>query len=251
MIDLHVHILPGVDDGPKEWDKSLKMLQRAAQDGIRGLVATPHVMPGVYDNPMERVLALTEELKERGKSLPVDIYAGSELTVSHETLAGLEGKRYCTINGTRYVLLELPGHFSLDTVLDFIFSVTSGGKVPIIAHPERNPRIQADINILYELTRLGALLQITSGSLTGLFGGAVRKLTQDIVSRRLAHLIASDAHNNGNRAPLLSDGVKEAAKIIGGRAASTMVNDLPEKILNNQIFHVPEPVYPKKKFFFF
>jgi len=251
MIDIHAHILPGVDDGPAEWDKSLKMLRRAAEDGITGIVATPHVVPGGYENTGEKVLSLTEELRERCRDAEIEIYPGSELMVSNDTLRGLEKKKYLTINSSRYVLVELPGQFVTDSVYDFIYSLGARKLVPVIAHPERNPKLQEELDLLGEMVRHGALVQVTAGSLTGAFGSVVKKTVSEILTRNLCHVIASDAHNNGRRAPVLSHGLVEAGRIVGERAALAMVRDTPRMIIGDEAIEAPEPAGARKKRFIF
>lgn len=250
MFDLHAHILPGLDDGPREWDMAVAMLRMAAGDGIKGIVATPHVS-FVYDNRAETVLTLTVELGRRAGDVRVDIYPGSELAVTKESLAGILQKRYCTLNQSRYVLIELPQYFTSHPVMEFIFSLTSAGLVPIVAHPERNPMVQSSLDSLNEMVRLGALVQVTAGSLLGHFGDGAKKLAREMLARRLAHVIASDAHNDGLRAPLLSGGLREAIKIVGEAEAKAMVSGVPEKIIKDQPFDAAEPVHVRKRNFFF
>jgi len=251
MIDLHAHILPGLDDGPGDWDKALLMLRSAVEDGIKGIAATPHVRPGLYDNPKEAVLALTEELKGRAKGLPIEIYPGSELMISPETLTGMDKGLYCTINQSRYMLIELPTHFLPSAVYDFVFAMTSKGLVPIVAHPERNPMVIGEPGILYEMVRLGCLTQITAASVIGLFGHDIKRVSHDIVKRRLAHVLASDAHDRSRRPPKLSDGVTEVSRILDGESAMRMVAYLPEMVINDKAVEVDEPVFVRKKGFFF
>ena len=240
-----------MDDGPAEWDKSIKMLHRAVEDGITAITATPHVRPGLYDSPKETVLALVEELKKRAHFLPIEIYPGSELTISQETLTGIKKKKYCSINLGRYVLVELPGHFDPEKIYDFIFAITSRGMVPVIAHPERNGKVASDVDVLYEMVRLGALTQITAASLTGLFGNATRRFSCELISRKLAHVIASDAHDHGHRAPVLSAALAKVTKLAGSRAALAMVRETPEKIVTDEAIDADEPLYVKKRNFFF
>jgi protein-tyrosine phosphatase len=250
MIDLHAHILPGVDDGADEWSKSVKMLTRAVEDGITDIVATPHVLPGINDNDCGKVTHMIGELRRHSAELPVNVYPGSEIVVSRDSIEGIISGRYCTINFTRYVLVELPFHFPNEAVFDFVYELTSKGFVPIFAHPERNPKVLRDIDILYELVRLGALMQVTAGSLTGDFGGQVRKLAVEMLNRRLAHVIASDAHSVGKRPPVLSGGLAAAAKILGDKDASALVREIPQMILNDERFEAEEPSAKKKRFGF-
>lgn len=246
MYDLHAHILPGADDGPREWDKSVKMLLRAAEDGITGIVATPHVSAGVYDNPKDKVASIVDELKLRAGAVPIDIYTGSEIHISPETLKGLKNGRYCTINRSRYVLVELPLHFSPELMYDAVFGIVSAGMTPIIAHPERNPMVMEDVGIMHEMVRLGALGQVTAVSVVGNFGSEVKKLAREMMVRKLVHVIASDAHNNGSRPPVLSHAYREAVRIIGDRAARAMVHDVPGMILENLKYEPEEPELPRK-----
>ncbi len=248
MYDLHAHILPGVDDGPRSWDQAVSMLAAAERDGIKGIVATPHFTPGLYDNPGEKVVGLVDELKRRADGMRIEIYPGSELTVSVEALAGIGEGRLCSINSGRYVLIELPASFSPRTVYDFISGLTSGGFVPIIAHPERNRRVTSNMDMLYEMVRMGALGQVTAGSLTGQFGSEVKRAAGRMLESRLVHVIASDAHSEDHRPPTLSAGLKAAAKISGEEAAAYMAGEAPKKILDNQPLTLPEPVHHKPSF---
>lgn len=251
MYDIHAHILPGADDGPREWDKAVKMLLRAAEDGITGIVATPHVAHGVWDNPRDKVASLVDELKGHAGAVPIDIYTGSEVHISPETVRGVRKGKYCTINGSRYVLMEMPLHFSPDNIYDVVFSVVSKGLTPVIAHPERNPMVMEDLDIMYELVRLGALGQVTAASITGAFGSQVKKLAREMMERRLVHVMASDAHDNGRRPPVLSHAYHEAVRIIGDRAARAMVYDVPGMMLEDLRYEPEEPEFPKKGTFAF
>lgn len=251
MYDLHAHILPGIDDGPDGWDSALAMLKMAVDDGINGIVATPHVNPGLYDNGREAVLGLVEALKARAGELPIEVYPGSELAVSAETLPGIRDGRYCTVNFGKYALVELPGNFRPQGIYDFIFSLTAAGFVPVVAHPERNPQIVSDMAILYEIVRMGALGQVTAGSLTGVFGTDSKRAAHEMIKRRLVHVIASDAHSDKQRQPVLSAAVKEAGKTFGGRVVAEMVGSVPAKIIKNETFEVADPVYKKSSFSIF
>lgn len=243
MYDLHAHILPGVDDGPKEWDEALGMLRAAERDGIKGIAATPHFVPGLYDNTREKVETLVGELRRRAVGMRIEIYPGSELAVSVETLAGIGEGRLSTINKGRYVLIELPVSFAARTAYDFIFRLTSGGLVPILAHPERNPKITSDMDVLHEMVRMGALGQVTAGSLTGLFGLDVKKAASRMIEKRLVHVIASDAHSEDHRPPSLSAAVRAAAKISGDGPAAAMAGRIPKGILYDEPLELPEPAY--------
>ncbi len=251
MYDLHAHILPGIDDGPRGTEEALAMLKTAAADGIKGIAMTPHVVPGLHDNPKEKVVRLTEELKAGAAGIEIELYPASEVRLSDETLEGLKSGALCTINGSKYVLAELPPFFDSEKIYGLMYSLREMGVVPIIAHPERNPMALEDVECLYEMASMGALMQVTAGSFLGMFGDDVKRLAVSMLERRLAHVMASDAHDNGQRPPTLSTAVREVSKFVGGRAARAMVHAVPEKILKNEQVNPPEPVRPKKSLFFF
>ena len=252
MFDLHAHIIPSVDDGPGDWDTSLGMLKRAVDDGIRGIVVTPHRVPGLYDNTRDGIIPLARELGERAKArgLPIAVYPGCELAVSAETAEDVKNKDCCTINSGRYLLTELPPRFS-GNVRDFISLATAAGLVPLIAHPERNPQILNDIEALYELAGLGALMQVTAASLTGLFGEDPMCFAREMLERRLVHVVASDAHDETYRPPVLSEARAEVSRLAGEKAARAMFEERPLKIINDESFTVPEPARPRKTLLFF
>ena len=251
MYDLHAHILPGIDDGPRDMEEAVAMLKAASADGIKGMAMTPHVIPGLHDNPKEKVVRLTEELKAGAAGIDIELYPASEIRLSDETLEGLKSGALCTINGSRYVLAELPSMFDPGKINEMVCSLRETGLVPVIAHPERNPVALKDVECLYELVSMGALMQVTAGSFLGMFGDDARKLAVSMLERRLAHVIASDAHDSGPRPPVLSAAVREVSKLIGERAARAMVHAVPEMILKNEQVNTPEPVRPKKNLFFF
>jgi protein-tyrosine phosphatase len=251
MYDLHAHILAGADDGPVSWEESLAMLKTAEADGIRGIALTPHVIPGLHDNPKEKVLRLVAELKARASGIPVELYPASELKLTIETLEGIKSGALCTINNSRYFLSELPRQFEAQKIEELMLRVKDAGLVPLIAHPERNQTVLKDVECLYRVVKAGALTQVTGGSFLGEFGEDVRLFSLSLLERKLVHVIASDAHDNGPRPPKLSAAIKEAAKVAGEKAAREMAESTPEKIIKDEPFNPAEPVHPKKPLFFF
>jgi len=250
LFDIHAHILPGIDDGPPTMEETIRMLRVAEKDGIKGIVATPHMVPGVHDNPKNKVLAALGDLKQvLGPDFPVKVYAGSEVSLCAESLIGIREGRYLTINSGRYILLELPSHFINKNVFDFIFSLTSAGMIPVIAHPERNAKVQRDVKTLYELANLGALMQATAASFSGFFGSGVRKFALGLVEKRLVHVVASDAHDPERRCPALSPSLKELKKLLNEEECQALLHGNPEKIINNEYVEVEPPRKPKTFFF--
>lgn len=206
MIDIHVHILPGMDDGPSTMDEALEMARVAVLNGIGTIVATPHCLNGVYDNWRDDILSACAELNAElaGRDIPLTVLPGSEVRLSPEVTDALASGRLMTMNDKgRYISLELPEQFIPEATINFINHLRNMDITPIISHPERNPAIQHNIQLLRDIVGAGALTQITAGSLTGGFGEKALKCCLQITDQRLAHFMASDAHSAGRRPPLL------------------------------------------------
>jgi protein-tyrosine phosphatase len=246
LIDLHCHILPGLDDGSSSAEESLAMARLALQDGIHTIVATPHTLDGIYDVTLakitEGVVSFQELLSTRGLDLRVCI--GSDVHLSPGMADRIKKGDVGTINNTgKYFLLELPPQTLPSGVKEEIFAMKVQGITPIITHPERHPAILRDRALLYDFIAMGALSQITAMSLTGEFGEGVQRCAQELLKHRLVHVIASDAHSADSRPPLLSRAVNEAAELTGSELfAMSLVSDIPAKILAGEPVEIPEPM---------
>ena len=242
MIDIHSHILPGIDDGPRDLEQALEMARLAVADGIRVMVATPHL----FKHRSGEVAALNEKsvilehldrFRDRlaAESIPLEILPGCDVPLSTDALSLLAEDRVLTVNdGKRYLLLELP-HFSIPPTLeDICFRLQSQGITPIITHPERQPMILEKPERLARLVELGCLAQLTAGSLTGTFGRQVAKGSRQLVKKGYIHVLASDAHNTRGRPPILSKAVSALSKLIGPEQARAMVTQTPAKIIKGE-----------------
>jgi len=252
VIDLHSHILPALDDGARTLDESLAMAHIALADGITCLAATPHDMglvPDFLNQVKERVAEVEAAFREKGIELhPV---MGSELYAVPDLAARLRAGRALTLGGSRYFLLEFRLTDLPIYTAQLIFEVQAVGITPIVAHPARNAAIQRDPNRLYDLVERGALAQITSGSLTGIFGPQVQATARALVQHNLVHLIASDAHGTGPRGPWLSEAVDAAAELVGREAAQAMVTTRSHAILADQLLAIEPPrrYLPRRRWF--
>jgi len=245
MIDLHCHILPGVDDGPADVSESIEMARRAVADGIRTLVATPHCLNDVYYNPtgkvIEQVRNLSDVLKTEGLNL--DIRPGSDARICSRMAERIAAEEAATINlNGRYILAEFPSQVIPTESRNELFGLKLNNITPIITHPERNLVFQHRLDFLYSLVEMGSLVQITAMSITGEMGEAAMECAHALLKRRLVHVIASDAHSSRHRPPLLSHAVEAAAYVLGDeKAARAMVTEWPEAILAGESFAAPEP----------
>ena len=245
MIDLHCHILPGIDDGSGSWDESVEMGRIAAADGITDIVATPHITPGLYDNTTASISALVSELANRlaTAGIPIRLHVGADVRVDPDLVGGVEsgsvpvlGKR------VRYLVAELPSQMMPPNIRELVYALQLRQIIPIITHPERHASMQQDPGLLRQLVEAGALAQVTAGSLTGEFGPVARRAANKMLERNLIHLIATDAHGAAKRRPVLTAGLAAAAAIVGEEAARAMVLDVPRAILAGDPVSISEPI---------
>jgi protein-tyrosine phosphatase len=234
LIDIHCHILPGLDDGPRTLATSLAMAERAAADGIQTIIATPHT-DGIRVG-RKNVAAAVEELNLalQRASIPLAVYPGYEIPFHlAEVLAGI----HTLADGGRFVLIELPPlHVPLG-VQDTFLGLIAQGLIPILAHPERNEAVVQNPELLRPLVDNGTLIQITAMSITGGMGVDVRRCVQYLVKKGMAHFLATDSHSPTFREPVLSPAVRAVAKLVGPSRASELVEDTPRQILARD----PEP----------
>ena len=245
MIDLHTHILPGLDDGPQTWEEAISMARLAAADGIHTVLATPHLFRQRFvdlkaRNTPESILDRVEQFRARlaQEGIDLQVEAGCEVPLAYEVLGLLEDGQLLTVNnGNRYLCLEMPDSAIPIAARDLIFHFSSQGLTPIITHPERNLAFAEMPDKLIGLLRLGCLAQITAGSLTGHFGRRAARFARQLVTKGYVHLVASDAHNCRSRPPQLAAAVQVLTKLVGDSRAWDMVVETPQIILAG------EPVY--------
>ncbi len=217
------------------------MCRLASNDGIRKMVATPHIMEGVYENTKESILEKINKLQEElsGRKIEIQLLPGADIYLTPALIA--EGNFLTLNNCGKYLLVELPSTFVSGQIQEIVFKLLAKGLIPIISHPERNPRIEKSPRLLYEFIRQGALAQLTAASLTGRFGKRAAKLSRLFLTYRLVHLIATDAHSVKSRPPLLSQAVEVASHLIGKERARAMVTIIPESIIAGENIDVPAP----------
>jgi len=235
MIDIHAHILPSLDDGPQTVEESVEICQVAAKDGIKTIVATPHSKDGVYEAKSDHILkavdVLNTKLKENG--IELKILPGAEIHIFEGLVESIKSGEVLTLNnGGKFILLELPFVFIPPGTSKLVFDLVTNGIVPIIAHAERILPFQKNPDLVRQLVKSGARVQMNSYGLTRMASGRERKCAKWLLQNRLVHFIASDTHSLKGRPPILSIALEHAAHIVGEIEARALVYDNPKQIIN-------------------
>lgn len=217
MIDIHCHILPGLDDGAKDIDQSIEMARQAEAQGVRSVIATPHHANGFHWNESDQVLRAVERLNEAlvQRNISLHTLPGQEIRIYGQILNHYREGRLHTLAGSKYLLLELPATQIPVQVLNMIDQLRMMGLIPIIAHPERNFVIFQSSKRLSELVERGALCQLTAHSIAGKRGKKLQEFCLDLCKQHLIHFIASDVHNVSNRGFLLSEAYETVERTLG------------------------------------
>ena len=235
MIDLHSHILPGIDDGAPTLAVSLEMARQAVDDGIKIMACTPHIYPGLYENTASSINAAREVLQAElcDHDIPLHLVIGADVHLVPGLLDEVRAGRVPTINQTRYLLLEPSHHVAPPRFEEAVFQLVAAGYTPVITHPERLTWIETHHDIFVSMISQGAWMQVTAGALTGVFGTRAKYWAERMVGEGHAHILASDAHSSSRRRPCLSEGLAVAERLLGKAEAAHLVSARPQSILDD------------------
>jgi protein-tyrosine phosphatase len=250
MIDLHSHLLPGLDDGAANLETALAMLRMASEYETTSIIATPHVIEGRWLPTWTVISAACDWLRQNSSKsgLDISIFPGAEVYMSLDILKLIPGPGPYCINNGRYLLVELPAMDIPCFANEFFFILQTRGIIPILAHPERHPELAKKPVILQEWVNKGIMTQLNGTSLLGRMGERVQATAEFFLLNNLIHFIGSDAHGLISRQPkLLEAGVKIRSLIEETQAQQILVENPKRLIANNEI-EVPqirELVYSK------
>ncbi len=248
MIDIHCHILPGIDDGPEDLEESVELARMAVEEGIYACAATPHFYVGLYTPDQatirEKVLQLNAALEAR--NIAFRVFPGMEVALTPEVIAHFDDGELLGLNHTSTFLVEPSRHSTPDTIHKACHHLLLRGAIPILAHPERNLLLQRDPSFLLDLVRSGLLLQINATSLDPLQPRKVWDCARYLLEHRAVHCIATDAHSVDHRPPRLREAVEMAERLLGSREeALALVTRIPGRLLAGKEYTAPEPVAPE------
>lgn len=234
MIDIHCHILPGIDDGPLEMMESEEMARMAGEDGIKAVVASPHFLYGerpAIEDIRRALLPLRKSLKEA--AIPVELVEGADVKLTYELMDGIRKRDMPTINGSRYFLLELP-EIVPPNIESVLFQAQVNGFVPIITHPERNYSYLCVPGKVDALRDGGALIQITAMSITGEFGTEIQALSHMLVRKGFVDFVATDAHDTVCRRPVLSEAYNRLSRVADRKQLERIFFENPQAVLEDR-----------------
>lgn len=249
MIDIHCHILPGVDDGPATIEDSLLMAKAAVEEGIRTIIATPHHHNNKYENKKEKIIENVLNLNSllNKENIPLTILPGQETRIYGELLEDFHKDQILTLNNSNYLFIEFPTSSVPRYAERLLYDIQTTGLTPIIVHPERNKELQIKPEKLYDFVKNGALTQVTAGSVAGYFGKSIKKFSQQLIESNLTHFVASDAHNTFNRTFVLKEAYNLIEDLMGIEYVY-LFKENSECILENQTIalEIPEPIRRRK-----
>ena len=250
MVDIHSHILPGLDDGPKTLDESVEMLRQAAEAGTTDIVATPHANNEYVFDP-ELIAAKIAEIQSAAGPIP-RIHCGCDFHLTLENIQeALSNPGKYSINHLGYLLIEFSEALIPKTTQEIFDRFLRAGLTPIITHPERNFLLQKKIDQIYQWVEKGALVQVTAGSITGMFGRAAKSAAGQLIDRNLVHLVASDAHDTHHRTTKLRDAYDAVEKAWGAERAELFFVSAPRSVIAGKEipWTEPEPGPEKRKWY--
>jgi protein-tyrosine phosphatase len=243
VVDLHHHLLPGLDDGPPDLATSIKMAGVAVEDGITHVVCTPHAN-SVYRFDLERIAGALSELRSALAEGGIRLILGSgcDFHLSYDNVRdALQNRQRYTVNGGEYLLIELPDYGLPPTLEETFYTLRLAGLTPILTHPERNPSLQQDTSRLALWVRDGLLTQVTAASVTGLMGRKAQKLAERLLADRWAHFISTDAHNVSTRPPRMRAARDHIAARFGESYAQRLCTENPQAVFDNRPLPAQDP----------
>ncbi|MDR7073328.1 tyrosine-protein phosphatase [Fictibacillus barbaricus] len=251
MIDIHSHILPGIDDGAQTLEDAIKMAEAAVAEGITHLYATPHHRNGRYENDKPSIEFEVENLNQElhKRNIPLDIIPGQEIRLYKELIEDLDRGLLMPLHHiAKYLLIEFPSSSVPTYAAEILYELSIRNYQPIIVHPERNSAIIENSDLLYDFIVSGALTQLTANSINGNFGKKIMHFSHDLIKANMCHFIASDAHNVTGRSFNLTQAYETVQKQFGTETRYYLQENA-ELVWKGESVLIEQPSHIKKKKF--
>lgn len=236
FVDIHCHLLPGIDDGSPDWDTTLAMARMAVEDGTKTIIVTPHQLGNFAHNRGDDIRQRAEQLRQTlaEHEIPLEVLPGGDVRIEDGMIDGLASGDVMSLGDLRrHVLLELPHelYFPMEGVLA---ALERQGMTGILSHPERNRGLLCEPGLLPRLFDHGCLMQVTAGSLAGSFGPSSQELAEWMLAQGLVHFIATDAHGTQSRRPLMRRAFDRVAELAGESTARRLCIDNPALVASGK-----------------
>lgn len=234
--DIHIHILPGVDDGSKNLDMSMEMLRHAYAEGIRTMVVTPHNKPMHHNVGKEKMQELIHLLRAQMKQekIEIELYPGNELYYRENLVKCLEEGKASTMAGSRYVLIEFQPTDRWEYIRDGVNDMLMAGYRPILAHVERYQEVCKDVERVSRLREMGCCIQVNASSVIGKYGLGIKGYVKKLLKQRLVDFIATDAHNAANRTPDMAKCAEYICRKYGAEYRNSLLTENPSKVIRDE-----------------
>ncbi len=253
MIDIHCHILPGVDDGSKSLEESIKMAQIASEQGIRKIVNTSHYHPEFDYIKGQELLQEKDKFNEvlKQNNIDIEVLIGNEIYYSNDLIKKLDDLDFFTINDSKYILIEAPPTDFPKDLCNTVIELKEKGYIAILAHVERYIEVQENIELIYDAINAGAIIQINSLSILGKSGKELQKTCGELISRNMVHVVGTDAHSSRRRSPIFLDAYKYIQEKYSKDIADDLFINNSSCIINNEKLNIKTPCQKeiKKSFF--
>lgn len=253
MIDIHSHILPGIDDGSRSIEESMELVKKACSNGVTDLIVTPHYMVGsdyIVNNADKK--KLLDKLKRRVKKegLEINLYIGNEVFIENNMVSLKKSKEIAALNNSKYLLFELPLNYTFNGVSDVLFDLRANGIIPVIAHPERYAFVKKDPSVIEDLIDKGALFQSNIGSFLGVYGKKAKETAILLLKHNAISFMGSDIHRKEN---LFYERINEVKKVLRKYVDDEEIENLfsnnAQKIIDKEIINTKDYIPFKKNIF--
>ena len=243
MIDFHTHILPNIDDGARNIEETLYLIQEAQKVGFEAIIATSHYMEGYYETDVSGrelwINAIYQKLQK--ENLDIKLYLGNEIYLSDNIISLLEEGQASTINDTSYVLFEMPLNIEPLNLYHVVYEMMQNKLVPILAHPERYTFVQQDPELIYDLIEKGVLMQANYASILGYYGSKAQIMVKKFLENNMIHFLGSDVHKPNTIYPRIPQILEKLGQIVGKEKLEELTTTNPKLVLKNKRIDFEEP----------
>ena len=249
MIDIHSHIVYGVDDGSKSIEDTVYMLKEAKKVGFTDIICTPHYMEDYYEVPCKDILERISNIKKLTEGINIKIHQGNEIYATENIINLMNTNKVASLNNNKYVLIEFPMQTKPINMDQVIYLLLQEGKIPVIAHPERYNYVRENPNMLLEYIDQGVLFQSNYGSIIGMYGSEIKETAKKLLTHNMIHFLGSDNHRINTVYKHIPEVLNILEKWIGKEKTLELTTENPSYVLNNEEFDIDEPIELKKTLF--